>query len=31
MRADARRNREKVLAAARDAFAEGGLDVQVED
>jgi AcrR family transcriptional regulator len=31
LRADARRNREKVLAAAADAFAEAGLDAQVED
>jgi AcrR family transcriptional regulator len=30
-RADARRNREKVLAAAAEAFAESGLDAQVED
>ena len=30
-RADARRNREKVLAAASRAFAESGLDAQVED
>ncbi|HEV2058826.1 MAG TPA: helix-turn-helix domain-containing protein [Solirubrobacteraceae bacterium] len=31
MRADARRNREKVVAAAAAAFAESGLDTQVED
>lgn len=31
LRADARRNREKVLAAAAAAFAETGLDAQVED
>jgi AcrR family transcriptional regulator len=31
LRADARRNREKVLAAAAAAFAEAGLDAQVED
>jgi AcrR family transcriptional regulator len=31
LRADARRNREKVLAAATEAFAEAGLDAQVED
>ena len=31
MRADARRNREKVVAAATAAFAESGLDAQVED
>ena len=31
MRADARRNREKVLTAAAAAFAESGLDAQVED
>ena len=30
-RADARRNREKVLAAAAAAFAEAGLDAQIED
>ncbi len=30
-RADARRNREKILSAAADAFAETGLDAQVED
>ncbi|MFP5361434.1 MAG: TetR/AcrR family transcriptional regulator [Thermoleophilia bacterium] len=30
-RADARRNREKVLAAAAAAFAENGLEAQVED
>ena len=31
LRADARRNREKLVAAAAAAFAEGGLDAQVED
>ena len=31
LRADARRNQEKVLAAAAAAFAEGGLEAQVED
>ena len=31
LRADARRNREKVMAAASAAFAETGLDAQVED
>jgi AcrR family transcriptional regulator len=31
LRADARRNREKVVAAASAAFAETGLDAQVED
>ena len=31
LRADARRNREKVVAAASAAFAESGLDAQVED
>jgi AcrR family transcriptional regulator len=31
LRADARRNREKVLAAAAAAFAESGLESQVED
>ncbi len=31
LRADARRNREKVLAAASAAFASSGLDAQVED
>ncbi len=30
-RADARRNREKILAAASVAFAESGLEAQVED
>jgi AcrR family transcriptional regulator len=30
-RADARRNRDRVLAAARDAFAERGLDATVND
>jgi AcrR family transcriptional regulator len=30
-RADARRNHEKVVAAASAAFAEGGLEAQVED
>lgn len=31
LRADARRNREKIVVAASAAFAESGLDVQVED
>ena len=31
LRADARRNREKIVAAAAAAFAEGGLEAQVED
>lgn len=31
LRADARRNREKVINAASAAFAESGLDAQVED
>ena len=31
LRADARRNREKVLAAAAAAFVEAGFDAQVED
>jgi AcrR family transcriptional regulator len=31
LRADARRNRERVLAAARKCFAEAGLDAQMED
>lgn len=31
LRADARRNREKILAAAAAAFGESGLDSQVED
>ena len=31
LRADARRNREKILAAAAAAFATSGLDAQVED
>ena len=31
LRADARRNREKILAAATAAFRESGLDSQVED
>ena len=31
LRADARRNRERVLDAARAAFADGGLDVQMDD
>src|SRR3954454_3860236 len=30
-RADARRNRERILAAAREAFAEAGRDVQMPD
>jgi AcrR family transcriptional regulator len=31
LRADARRNREKVLAAAREAFAAQGRDAQIDD
>ncbi len=31
LRADARRNREKILAAAAAAFAESGVETQVED
>jgi AcrR family transcriptional regulator len=31
LRADARQNREKVLRAARDAFAESGYDVPLDD
>jgi len=31
IRADARRNREKLLTAAGEAFAEAGFDAQVED
>jgi AcrR family transcriptional regulator len=31
LRADARRNRELILEAARDAFADGGMDVGVEE
>src|ERR1700686_3026253 len=31
MRADARRNYEKVLVAARDAFAEGGASTSLEE
>jgi AcrR family transcriptional regulator len=31
LRADARRNRERVLAAARQRFAEDGLDAQIDD
>lgn len=31
LRADARRNREKVIAAARDAFAECGTEAQMDD
>jgi AcrR family transcriptional regulator len=31
LRADARRNREKVLAAARDAFGEHGREAQIDD
>jgi AcrR family transcriptional regulator len=31
LRADARRNREKVLAGAREAFGATGLDAQMED
>src|SRR3954452_25260681 len=31
LRADAQRNLERILEAAREAFAEGGLDVGVEE
>jgi AcrR family transcriptional regulator len=31
LRADARRNHEKLMAAAAAAFAESGLEAQVED
>src|SRR3954468_3949724 len=31
LRADARRNRERILAAAREVFAEAGRDVQMPD
>ncbi len=31
MRADARRNRERILAAAREAFAEYGAETQMDD
>jgi AcrR family transcriptional regulator len=31
LRADARRNRERVLAAARETFADDGLDAQMDD
>src|SRR3954462_534801 len=31
LRADARRNREKVLAAARAVFADEGVDAQMDD
>jgi AcrR family transcriptional regulator len=31
LRADARRNRERVLAAARECFARDGLDAQMDD
>ena len=31
MRADARRNRERIVAAARSAFEEAGMDAQMED
>jgi AcrR family transcriptional regulator len=31
LRADARRNREKILAAARAVFAENGIDAQMDD
>jgi AcrR family transcriptional regulator len=31
LRADARRNRERVLAAARQCFADDGLDAQIDD
>jgi len=31
LRADARRNRERILEAAREVFAESGVDVQIDD
>jgi AcrR family transcriptional regulator len=31
MRADARRNRERIIQAAREAFAEDGLETQMDD
>ena len=31
MRADAERNRERILVAARDAFAERGIDVPMDE
>ena len=31
LRADARRNRERILESAREAFAEGGADAQMDD
>jgi AcrR family transcriptional regulator len=31
MRADARRNRERILTAARETFAEHGIDAQMDD
>ena len=31
MRADARRNRERIMVAARDAFAENGMDATLDD
>jgi AcrR family transcriptional regulator len=31
LRADAQRNRDKIVAAARDCFSEDGLDAQMED
>ena len=31
LRADARRNREKIVAAARETFSERGLDAQMDD
>lgn len=31
LRADARRNRERIIAAAQEVFAQRGLDVPVED
>jgi AcrR family transcriptional regulator len=31
MRADARRNRERIIAAAREVFAESGRDAQMDD
>ena len=31
LRADARRNRERILQSARAAFAESGADAQIDD
>ena len=31
LRADARRNRERILKAARAVFAEQGIDAQIDD